>query len=111
MCVFAAYGVQCLAAGCRGSGAGQQGVCPERGMLHIVQHPSSIVRPGPVTVAQPTHSTVHTSHNTMVRPGPVTAAQPTHSTFHMSHNTMVRHGPVTVAQPTQSTVHNICLTT
>ena len=34
MCVIAAYGVQCLAAGCRGSGAGQQAIRPERGMLH-----------------------------------------------------------------------------
>jgi hypothetical protein len=34
MCVFAAYGVQCLVAGCRGSGAGQQGVRPGWGMLH-----------------------------------------------------------------------------
>ena len=33
-CVIAAYGVQCLAGGCRGSGAGQQGVRPGRGMLH-----------------------------------------------------------------------------
>ena len=41
MCVIAAYSVQCLTAGCRGSGAGQQGVRPERGMLHVVQHPSS----------------------------------------------------------------------
>ena len=32
MCVFAAYGVPCLVAGCRGSGAGQQGVRPGRGM-------------------------------------------------------------------------------
>ena len=38
MCVFATYGVPCLAAGCRESGAGQQGVRPGRGML---QHPSS----------------------------------------------------------------------
>ena len=38
MCVIVAYGVQCLAAGCRGLGAGQQGVRPGRGML---QHPSS----------------------------------------------------------------------
>ena len=36
MCVFAAYGVPCLAAGCRGSVAGQQGVRPGRGMLHEV---------------------------------------------------------------------------
>ena len=28
MYAFAAYGVQCLAVGCRGSGAGQQGVRP-----------------------------------------------------------------------------------
>ena len=34
MCVIAAYGVQCLAAGCLGSGAGQQAICPGRGMLH-----------------------------------------------------------------------------
>ena len=38
MCVVDAYGVQCLAAGCRGSGAGQQGVRPGREMLHEVQH-------------------------------------------------------------------------
>jgi len=37
MYAIAAYGVQCLAAGCwlSGSGAGQQGVCPRRGMLHL----------------------------------------------------------------------------
>jgi len=34
MYVIAACGVQCLAAGCRGSGAGQQGVRPGRGTLH-----------------------------------------------------------------------------
>ena len=44
MCVIIAYGVQCLIAGCRGSGAGQQGVRPGRGMLDDVQHPS---RTGP----------------------------------------------------------------
>ena len=32
-CVIAAYGVQCLAAGCRWSRAGQKGVNPGRGML------------------------------------------------------------------------------
>ena len=32
--VVTAYGVQCLVTGCRGSGAGQQGVRPGRGMLH-----------------------------------------------------------------------------
>ena len=31
MCVIAAYGVQCLVAGCRGSGAGQQGGVQEEG--------------------------------------------------------------------------------
>ena len=43
MYAIAAYGVQCLAVGCRGLGAGQQGVRPGRGMLHdsVVQHPSS----------------------------------------------------------------------
>ena len=41
MCVFTAYGVQCLVAGCRGSGAGQQAMRPGRGMLQdfVVQHP------------------------------------------------------------------------
>ena len=34
MCVITAYGVQCLVAGCRGSGTGQQAVRPGRGMLH-----------------------------------------------------------------------------
>ena len=34
MCVITAYGVQCLVAGCRGSGEGQQAICPGRGMLH-----------------------------------------------------------------------------
>ena len=29
MCVITAYGVQCLVAGCRGSGAWQQAMCPE----------------------------------------------------------------------------------
>ena len=40
MCVITACGVQCLVAGCRGSGAEQQAVSPGRGMLHV-QHPSS----------------------------------------------------------------------
>ena len=39
-CVIAAYGVQFLAAGFRGSCAGQQGLRPGRGMLHEVQNPS-----------------------------------------------------------------------
>ena len=40
MCVITAYGVQCLVAGCLGSGAGQQPVRTGRGMLHdaVVQH-------------------------------------------------------------------------
>jgi hypothetical protein len=41
MCVITAYGVQCLVAGCRGSGAEQQAMRPGRRMLHVVQHPSS----------------------------------------------------------------------
>ena len=41
MCVIAAYGVQCLAAGRRVAGAGRQGVRPGRGMLHVVQIPLS----------------------------------------------------------------------
>ena len=32
--LLTAYGVQCLVAGSRRSGAGQQAVCPGRGMLH-----------------------------------------------------------------------------
>ena len=36
MYAIAACGVQCLAAGCRRSGAGQLGVRPGRGMLHDV---------------------------------------------------------------------------
>ena len=42
MCVIAAYAVQCLVAGCRGSGAGQQGVRPGRGMLHDSRHATSL---------------------------------------------------------------------
>ena len=42
MCVITAYGVQCLVAGCRGSGAGQQGVRPGRGMLHDSRREVSI---------------------------------------------------------------------
>jgi hypothetical protein len=40
MCVITAHGVQCLVAGCRRSGAGQQAVRPGRGVLHdtVVQH-------------------------------------------------------------------------
>jgi len=37
MYAIAAYGVQCLAAGCRRLGAGQQSVRPGRGMLHDVR--------------------------------------------------------------------------
>ena len=33
MCVITAYGVQCLAAGCRGPDAGQQAMRPGTGML------------------------------------------------------------------------------
>jgi hypothetical protein len=33
-CVVTAYGVQCLVAGCQGSGAEQLAVSPGRGMLH-----------------------------------------------------------------------------
>ena len=42
MCVIAAYGVQCLAAGCRGSGAGQQAIRPEKGMLHDYRRATSL---------------------------------------------------------------------
>jgi len=34
MCVFTAYDVLCLVAGCRGSSAGLQAMRPGRGMLH-----------------------------------------------------------------------------
>ena len=52
MCVITAYGVYCLFAGCRGSGAEQQAVRPGRGMLHDescnIPLPGSIVcRPAP----------------------------------------------------------------
>ena len=40
MYVITAYGVQCLVAGCRRSGAGQQAMCPGRRML-LEQQPSS----------------------------------------------------------------------
>ena len=36
VCVISAYGVQCLVAGCRGSGSGQQAVRPGRGMLQAL---------------------------------------------------------------------------
>ena len=39
MCVIAVCGVQCLVAGCRRSGAGQQAIRPGRVMF--LQHPSS----------------------------------------------------------------------
>ena len=46
MCVTAAYGVQCLVAGCRESGAGQQAMRPGRWMLHDesynIPHPGRI---------------------------------------------------------------------
>ena len=41
MCVITAYGVQCLVAGCRGSGAEQQAMCPGSGMLHDIVVASS----------------------------------------------------------------------
>ena len=42
MCVITAYGVQCLVAGCRGSGAGKQAMCTGRGMLHDCSHATSL---------------------------------------------------------------------
>jgi RNA:NAD 2'-phosphotransferase (TPT1/KptA family) len=42
MCVIAAYGVQCFVAGCRGSGAEQQAVRPERGMLYDCSRAASL---------------------------------------------------------------------
>ena len=41
MCVITSYGVQCLVAGCRGSGAGDQAMRPGRRILRVAQHPSS----------------------------------------------------------------------
>jgi hypothetical protein len=41
-CVTTAYGVQCLVAGCRRSGAGQQAVRPGRGMLHDLRRAASL---------------------------------------------------------------------
>ena len=43
MCVIAAYGVQCLVAGCRGSGTGQQGVRPGRRMLQDCRRATSLI--------------------------------------------------------------------
>ena len=43
MCVTTAYGVQCLVAGCRRSGAEHQAMRPGREMLHV-RHPSSWTR-------------------------------------------------------------------
>ena len=42
MCVITAYGVQCLVAGCRVSGAEQQAMRLERGMLHDSSRFSSL---------------------------------------------------------------------
>ena len=42
MHAIAAYGVQCLAAGCRGSGAGQPSVRPGSGMLHECSRSASL---------------------------------------------------------------------
>ena len=53
MCVITAYGMQCMVAGCRGSGAGQQGVRPGRGMLNDVSRATSLPGFEPGTV-QPT---------------------------------------------------------
>ena len=44
MYAIAAYGVQCLAAGCRRSGAGQRDVRPGRGMLHDYRRGSLCMR-------------------------------------------------------------------
>ena len=41
MYVIISYGVQYLVDSCRGSGAAQQAMRPGRGMLNVVQHPSS----------------------------------------------------------------------
>ena len=43
VCVIIAYGVQCLVAGCRGSGVGQQAMRPGRGMLHDVSCTHSLL--------------------------------------------------------------------
>ena len=40
--VITAYGVQCLVAGCRGSGAGQQAVSSGRVMLHDMSRAASL---------------------------------------------------------------------
>ena len=57
MCVITAYGMQCLVAGCRGSGAGQQAMRPGRGMLHddVVQHPLGRVEVQLHSVFRPRH--------------------------------------------------------
>jgi len=43
MCVITAYGAQCLVAGCRGSGAGQQAMRPGRGMWHDDSRTTSLL--------------------------------------------------------------------
>ena len=42
MCVITDYGVQCLVAGCRGSGAEQLAVSPGRGMLDDCSRATSL---------------------------------------------------------------------
>jgi len=42
MCVITTYGVQCLVAGCRGSGAEQQAMRLGRGMLHNYSRATSL---------------------------------------------------------------------
>ena len=53
MRVITTYGVQCLIAGCRGSGAGQQALCPGRGMLHYAYQklfPTKLTDPAGTTL-------------------------------------------------------------
>ena len=60
MCVIiAAYDVQCLVAGCLGSGTGQQAMRPGRGMLHswVMQHSLLPCTWPPTTNNQALHTT------------------------------------------------------
>jgi hypothetical protein len=63
MCVITVCGVQCLVAGCRGSGAGQQAMRPGRGMLHVscnIPHPGRTACCPAPDLRPPATKTLHT---------------------------------------------------
>ena len=64
MCVITAYGVQCLVAGCRRSGAEQQAVSPEEGYSTLCSIPLLDSQPAactwpPTTSNQALHTALH----------------------------------------------------